>query len=703
MSVLVFAIGPVQGFISQSRRTADGWVGSYLLSYLAGHALAYLEEQLGDANVIEPDLDVPMYEAIEKLRVGGLADKSIGGDTTIAALPNVMVLNVPTGSDPDELGKEAQQAMACAWGKVQMAVWDRIPDLMRSKARVQSIWNRQVRHHWECYWAWGKDSTEAFRNLAARKGLRDFAPVEERGDRCTVCAQREALWDEDEQEPGTLGDRQARDVAKRLWRAWGSEINKLPGTPQTLIQPDGRERVCAICLIKRLIPWFENPIRNIWKAGKLSPDPPSVFPSTSTMATVIYRTVLIKKATQDSDLRKALDAYFSKLKGQNKGYGSRADPLDAFPCWVSTKDVAVQPGWDADRVERLLRMDGDWYLYGEAVRNEELKSTLKDGSGKTDDEKVARVHQAIQAAYRTLTTEARKAGASAPPIYYAVLTMDGDKMGDFKEAVAEVWSRDQAKTKEVSAVLNRFAQQVPKVIRVHNGRTIYAGGDDVLALLPLDTALDAADALRRSFFCRFAEWKEEQRMVNQGNAKVQDLPVQTLSGSIVYAHHQAPLCGVLREGHKLLTEWAKKRAGRNALALQHYQRGGPGTTFAARWEDDHGTCLVDRLKKLIDRLSDRQVASRFLYGMQELAWMFGSKGPFNDPTNRDGLTYVKSLLLKSRLSEGKSEAEREKEAERLAEELLALCGQAVGEEKDALATEPLLMARFLAGGGREER
>jgi hypothetical protein len=40
----------------------------------------------------------------------------------------------------------------------------------------------------------------------------------------------------------------------------------------------------------------------------------------------------------------------------------------------------------------------------------------------------------------------------------------------------------------------------------------------------------------------------------------------------------------------------------------------------------------------------------------------------------------------------------------IAKELLALCEGAKGEDPGAdFAVEPLLMARFLAGGGREER
>ena len=36
---LDLSIGPVQSFVAQSRRTRDLWGSSYLLSYLAAHAM----------------------------------------------------------------------------------------------------------------------------------------------------------------------------------------------------------------------------------------------------------------------------------------------------------------------------------------------------------------------------------------------------------------------------------------------------------------------------------------------------------------------------------------------------------------------------------------------------------------------------------------------------------------------------------------
>ena len=43
-----FTLGPVQGFVSQARRTRDFWAGSFILSWLAAVAIKAVQHQKGD-------------------------------------------------------------------------------------------------------------------------------------------------------------------------------------------------------------------------------------------------------------------------------------------------------------------------------------------------------------------------------------------------------------------------------------------------------------------------------------------------------------------------------------------------------------------------------------------------------------------------------------------------------------------------------
>ncbi len=81
-----------------------------------------------------------------------------------------------------------------------------------------------------------------------------------------------------------------------------------------------------------------------------------------------------------------------------------------------------------------------------------------------------------------------------PPAYLAVLRADGDRMG---AALSRLTSVEHHRT--LSTGLGRFAIRAGEIVRTHHGAFIYSGGDDVLAFLPLDTALPCADALQTEF------------------------------------------------------------------------------------------------------------------------------------------------------------------------------------------------------------
>lgn len=222
-----------------------------------------------------------------------------------------------------------------------------------------------------------------------------------------------------------------------------------------------------------------------------------------------------------------------------------------------------------------------------------------------------------------------------------------------------------------------------------------------LAFFPVDTALAAAEELRQDFAQRFTAlltgWQAE---------------TPTLSGALIYAHHQVPLGLLISRAHRLLTTLAKNKAGRNALAVEIYKRGGPVLTFAAPWEDaQHDPVLVPRIEAVqallrANETKGKETAVNFLYDMREEAWVLGKAGFLG--TGR--AEYMASLVEKTRLWDEDTEldaTQRREKAREIAHILLETCDIAVlaSEEssKERLATEPLLFARFLATGGREAR
>lgn len=693
---LVFSLGPVQGFIAESRRTADGWMGSYMLAYLVGRAMMAVEKMPG-VTLVEPHPGAVMYRAMSDP-----TSLTPGDDRTVAAIPNTILLRVDSAVSVDVVGKACFEATRAGWSELSDAVWNAIPKQIAAAPGVKALWDAQTGRHWERYWASGDSPAEAYMNLVGRKGLRDFDRWEEEGDRCTVCGQRTPLVSEDV----LAGASSVQEATRQCWGAkkgWARLFIQLPNVPRTLMRSDGSERLCSICLIKRLVPWTDNPIRQLWPGDA---GPIAAFPSTATMCTVLYRCDLVLGATRDERLRKAMDAYWAELQSAAPELVQPRMSLNAFQAWskASHQCRKAQPNWTI--VEKILRLDGDFFLYGESVKNEHGLNDVQ--------------HQKVYGAYRAVQDAARSAKVPDPPIYWALLTMDGDSMGRF---LREVEKQLPGRTGEISRVLNEFAQDVPRIVSEYDGRTLFAGGDDVVALFPFTRVLRAAEDLRVSFRERFVKWFEVEKGTTP-SLVIDSLP--TLSAAIIYAHHQAPLGRVIRESHAVLKTWAKLAAGRDAVAIQRFGRGGPVQTFAAKWERE-GSQLVTRIEEALVLLTGREpdcssparspeLASRFIYNLRQFGWMLGPSAEaagatltFFD-TEEDRRSFVVSLLSKSRLGatddQGEDTKEKAEALKKRAGHLIAMsdaASDAAMAGDGGLILDPLLCARFIAGEGREER
>ncbi|HMO85645.1 MAG TPA: type III-B CRISPR-associated protein Cas10/Cmr2, partial [Lacipirellulaceae bacterium] len=81
-----------------------------------------------------------------------------------------------------------------------------------------------------------------------------------------------------------------------------------------------------------------------------------------------------------------------------------------------------------------------------------------------------------------------------PNPYLAVLVADGDKMG---AAISTLASPEEHRI--FSSTLAEFATEAKTIVEKHNGVLVYAGGDDVLAFLPVDKCLRCARKLHSDF------------------------------------------------------------------------------------------------------------------------------------------------------------------------------------------------------------
>jgi len=186
---------------------------------------------------------------------------------------------------------------------------------------------------------------------------------------------------------------------------------------------------------------------------------------------------------------------------------------------------------------------------------------------------------------------------SAPPTYYAVLIIDGDNchrrlagkslptlydQEAFREFLvdeeahpwlASVWPSVLACRRpltpayhiEISEKQSRFGVDViPSVITTHKGQLIYSGGDECLALLPVEEVFEAALAIRKAY-------SQDDYFGRQGS----------LSAGIAVAHYKSDLRAVLDDARTAI-ERAKHR-GKDLCEVIRTMGSGECTTAALPW------------------------------------------------------------------------------------------------------------------------
>jgi len=172
----------------------------------------------------------------------------------------------------------------------------------------------------------------------------------------------------------------------------------------------------------------------------------------------------------------------------------------------------------------------------------------------------------LKTAERALRVFFKAAKLDEPNPYYALLAGDGDRMGDAISALAT-----PADNRAFSQALAGFAGAAGDIVHDHDGAVVYAGGDDVLALLPVHTAVDCAAALAAAFGVALAGYGPP-----------------TFSVGLAIVHHLEPLEDALALARR--AERAAKEVdgddavdGKNALAVALDKRSGAPRLVAGHW------------------------------------------------------------------------------------------------------------------------
>lgn len=543
-------------------------------------------------------------------------------------LPNKFVARCPDVDTARKAAEEAANAIKSEWHTRAEGVRDYLQRTLHA-AIDNSIWTRQTNpdHLLEIYWAvvpWSDDQpygqlyAQAVRMLAARKNLRDFVQVEEPGRKCSLCGGREALF---------IRLSEERTKQKEY------------------------EYLCAVCVVKR----FDAEAQDVEER----------FPSTSSVATAPFVLALLDNWTTP-EIAQALVRFknalhdLERLHPTEKNVLTRSAHPESIPMLTGKGEAFIR------------RLDGDLYFPETFQPGGRLKNDYQFEESPEVLEKAEAAEKALRALYEAM--------GERPTPYYAVLLMDGDRMGRRLSSV-----QDQQEHQAISQVLSQFArEQVPEIVeKEHAGQLVYAGGDDVLALLPVADVLPVAQALQQAF-----------REALAGG---------TMSAGIAITHHLSPLQIALDEARDA-EHAAKDNYDRNALCVALLRRSGAATRVGAQWLFGCGQETVPLLESVWKKMVKKQLSGRLPPNVAEVAPTLGA-----DELPSDARVAEIRRLLR-RQSDSTLPDEKRREIEDLAGPLVTLaealdslvrCNDRPVSGMEEMANWLLLM-RFLAGEGRSE-
>ena len=753
-ALLVLNLGPVQSFIAQARTTSDLWAGSHFLSQLCWQAMLPLVETYGPDAILFPDLHgVPIVDQWlvntgvwpdERLKPwehenkeGEIKPLALDRDPRMAAaLPNRFVAVVPSGRITDIANKIRDDVSK--WAKKQAEVaaekffektgYPGIPDIAKEQIETQMAGFPEVyfsavpwsvvreengkvnpeelfrmieiflpegetlskpdKETWDILsrplksrkgdWTFFEPNRGAAyphiykltdRLHAASKATRSFKQVIQKGYRCTICGEREWLTDDSD----LLGlPRGQRDESP-----WSKAEDALGPVRKG-------EHLCAWCTLKRFWPSVFPELIGTKKGTRF-------VVSTHTMAMAPS----IESALERIDeVKVEHNDVIMRLSGSTEKMDSRA----AFPrrLWRKLKGIEGKHHEVFNALTKLpVLLDG-------------LSDQEETGEGQL----------------REIEKDIKKLLGDRLETYYALILMDGDRMGEWVAGSLENLPRYKeilhssivnnledefgelkqlldakrpntpARHQSISRALNNFALNLARIVveEMFNGKLIYAGGDDLMAMVSVPDLPALMLALRALYSgVLFDEKQDKQKaeknkweeltgrkpngyrlQLRNGYALLQTPdrktlfatmgPKATASIGAVVAHHKAPLARVLRS-LRSSERMAKNEGGRNAFCITIEKRAGGTSHLVGKWWLDSPDKIENPLEttmgvliSLSRALAGESVSRRAAYIIHEQLRDIPSDRDAIEKTiayrlDKQGINDKKATWLASRLAE----------------------------------------------------
>ena len=536
--IVLVHVGPVQDFIASARRCRDLWFGSRMLSEVARAAAE------GMARAAKaPPADVLVFPG------------SLNAGASDVSVANKIQLCLPPDADAETIAEAGRQAMRAKLTELSEKIFGEVSARVKApedfdNKRAMSHVRQMMEFMWVCVEVEGDLSDDhlyatararAESLLAARKNTRLFN-------------QHLAL---DAGTPkSSLDGARPSVIGPRVYRG----AHYTDSERYDIFKVRAGERLCGVGVLKRL--------------GALGDD--EHFHSTSHIASAPTRCALSAAGASGQVALDALVDAFGEHDLTPSDFRVRAPKMRTYaardPRFDDAQDVMASASLEIDGAP----CDGIM-MFPSRVGAKGASSLLAQRDWSSDEPRDAAAAQ-IQRAQRDLLRAIYDRNVEEPFAYYAMLLADGDRMGRAIDALGNLSAH-----RELSRRLDAdFAQRCGDIIAEHGGSLIYAGGDDVLALVPMHTAIQSARALEQQF--------------NKAMSFFDAYPAierPTLSVGLAIAHHMQPM-GEVRALAKR-AEHLAKQSGRNRLAVVVKKRGGSAREICGEWTPEGQEPLDERL------------------------------------------------------------------------------------------------------------
>lgn len=585
VAYLSFALGPVQKFIEAARSVRDLWTGSAILSWLAFQAMRPILERYGPTALIYPALRGAPLVDLWLRSTAGLGDRVTlpsEGERRAPSLPHRFVAVVPWGTNGNTsaaLRQACLDSVRSAWRQVADDVRERLdPQLRPLDPKWDQAWDRQIDNALEFHVTAVPSGQLDESRLATLVGAEDF------GDGWPDAAALRGLGEalpEAHRPPypqNHAGRWQAQmELSARLMAA---ERTARPVPAGTSGQDGPSPGKCSLFgSWEQMGPPDFEASRQFWNAavdGKVGCHGVRLRPRERFCAVA-----LTKRFAAPALLASELELTVRELR---------------FPdtATVAANNWLRQAGIDPDDERRREKnWNGQW-----------LHWNRRDEGGESEAPVPPPLWRRIEKA---------RGLHRWPPTYYAVIAMDGDRLGQwlagrltprlrellhpklrhYFEALGGPQA-DQALSARrpvgpalhgsISSALAAFATEfTPEIVGAHHGIVIYSGGDDLLALCPVANALGCAHALRRAFSGEDESSRAGWRKSNLSSTahRLTMGSSASMSAGIAAVHFRSDLRLAIAAARTALE--AAKDGGRDRLQLLAARRSGERAAAACPW------------------------------------------------------------------------------------------------------------------------